>query len=377
MPQLVIDPETEVLLFAWDNEVKVAQGQLRGPIGPKSCFWMSLQSLNIMHREVQDYGAPSMPPVPSMPAQAAATPVPGPHPLLAYVPVPPETTTEAVEVPSQQIGVVRHAHNRPDGVAFYNNLQTALHNVHGISGTIPNNTRVEVIDHTNSSYAEVRWNGRGVFIRQMHLQMPQDKQAVPASPAQPAPPPLPPPNLPAPTPPAARKLEVRHSKGQASVAWFYTATAALRNPNNYDGTVPNGEQVELINANADGQHVFAAVRWRGQDVTMRTVHLRGLPVQLLNQDGRQHVHLFENVTGAQRNTPIGYLPNGTKATVDNPNLDGNYTLTLVNLPMGPMVVRSVDLQGLPQRNYTTPSGTPHHHLHASQPPMPPQVLPWR
>jgi hypothetical protein len=166
------------------------------------------------------------------------------------------------------------------------------------------------------------------------------------------------------------------------VAWFYTPSAALNDPNSYNGTIPNGEQVELINANADGRHVFAPVRWRGQDVALRTVHLRGLPVQLLNQDGLQQVVVFENVTGGQRNMPIGYLPNGTRATVDNPNLDGNYTLALVNLPMGPRVVRSVDLQGLPQRNYTTPAGAPVNvapmnqacrHQYQSQPPMPAQV----
>jgi hypothetical protein len=153
-------------------------------------------------------------------------------------------------------------------------------------------------------------------------------------------------------------LEARHSNGQASVAWFHSATAALKDPNNYDGTMPNGEQVELMSGNADGQHVYAVVRWRTQDVVLRTVHLRNLPVRFLHHDGQEQVLLFENVTGGQRNMPIGYLPNGTRATVDNANLDGNNTLALVNLPMGPRVVRSVDLQGLPQRNYTTPSGVP-------------------
>jgi hypothetical protein len=151
-------------------------------------------------------------------------------------------------------------------------------------------------------------------------------------------------------------LEARHSNGQASVAWFHSAIAAVNDPHNYDGTMPNGEQVELINDNADGQHVYATVRWRSQDVAVRTVHLRNLPVQLLNQDGQSQVALFESLIAGQRNTPTDYLPNGTRATVENANLDGNYTLVLLNLPMGSRVARSVDLHGLPQRNLHTPAG---------------------
>lgn len=191
--------------------------------------------------------------------------------------------------------------------------------------------------------------------------------------------------LPAPpTLPAPCRLEARHSNGQASVAWFYSAIAALNNPTAYVGTMPNGEQVELLDANADGQYVYASVRWRDRVVVLRTVHLNNLPVQLLSHDGQQQVPLFENVIAGQRNAPSGYLPNGTAATVESANLDGNYTLASVNLPMGPRVVRSVDLQGLPQRNFQTPAiatepaaaaNQAGHHQNQPHPPLPAHAAP--
>lgn len=171
-----------------------------------------------------------------------------------------------------------------------------------------------------------------------------------------------------PAPPVLR-LEAKHSNGQASVAWFLTAAAALSDATDFKGTIPNGEQVELIDDNADGQHVYAKVRWRDQDVVVRTVHLKHLPVQLLNHDGHRQVAFFENVAAAQRNSPAGHLPNGTRATVDSANLDGTYTLSLVNLPMGARVLRSVDVQGLPQRNHNQPG----HHQCRMQLPTPAQA----
>jgi hypothetical protein len=107
-------------------------------------------------------------------------------------------------------------------------------------------------------------------------------------------------------------------------------------------------------------------------------------VQLLDYNGQQRVAYFENVTAGQQDTPAGYLRNGTRATVENANLDGNYILALVNFPMGSRTVRCVDLQGLPQRNFQTPAGADAraaplnqagYHQYQPQPPMPAQVTP--
>jgi hypothetical protein len=179
-------------------------------------------------------------------------------------------------------------------------------------------------------------------------------------------------------PPALCLLEARHSNGQASVAWFNSATAAQSDPSRYIGTIPNGEKVELIDANADGQHVYATVRWRSQEVALRTVHLVKLPVQLHSHDGQPRVAFFENLVAAQRNTPAGYLPNSSTATVDNANLDGHYTFASLNLPMGTRVMRCVDLQGLPQRNFPTPADIAAPAAPVNQPPtplIPAQIMP--
>lgn len=342
MPKCSIDAGTEVLLSIWDNVSRVAQGLLRRPTGPQTLVWMSLESLRIIGKDPSQCLGMPCPPISEQRESS-------------------DTTTEAAPMLTRQMSLIRHAHHSADGVAFYNDLQTALQDVHEISQAIPNNTQVEVLDRSNASYANVRWNGRRV------------------QPVAPSPPALPTAFF---ATSGSCLLEVRHSNGQASVAWFYCATAALKDPNNYSGTIPNGEQVELINDNADGRHVFVTVRWRAQDVVMRSVHLHKLPVQLLNHDSQSQVAFFENVTAAHSNMPAGYLPNGTRATVDNANLDGNYILAFVNLPMGPRIVRSVDLQGLPQRNYTTPAGarTPSAPAtqagpfqHPSEPSMPAQV----
>ena len=171
--------------------------------------------------------------------------------------------------------------------------------------------------------------------------------------------------------PAPWSVVVRHSNGQASVAWFYTVASALNDPSEYNGTIPNGEQVELVNDNSDGRHVYATVQWRAQHIVVRTVHLTNLPVQLFSHEGDPQVLYFENVTACLRSRRAGCLPNGTRATVDNANLDGNYTIASVNLPMGLRVVSTLDVHGLPQRNFQD-------HMVAPQPsppapPSPPAV----
>jgi hypothetical protein len=107
--------------------------------------------------------------------------------------------------------------------------------------------------------------------------------------------------------------------------------------------------------------------------------LSKLPVQLLDHDGQSQVIFFENLIAAQHNHPGGYLPHGTGALVDDANLDGSYTLASVSLPMGTRVVRSVDLQGLPQRHFHTMAGVvapvvPVNHVQATPQPSPPMPM---